>query len=85
MTTNTKETAMNQNELMTGVKVKSRRRTRTATASASQAGTKKIAITVVSAVPVALGLWAVACLVSAMVQGSPLGLVSSWLGAVTGV
>lgn len=76
---------MNKNELMTGVKVKNRRRARTVAASTSNVGAERVALTVIGGASLTIGLWAVACLVSVMIQNGPLGLVTGWLGAVTGV
>lgn len=46
----------------------------------------KVAVVTMSAFGGVIGLWSLACIVSAMVQaGGPFKLISSWFGAVFGM
>ena len=45
----------------------------------------KITITAMGAVSGLIGLWAIGCIVSAMVSTGPVGLVSGFISAVTGM
>ena len=45
----------------------------------------KVTITAMGAVSGLIGLWAVACILSAMVSNGPVGLISGFISAVTGM
>jgi hypothetical protein len=65
--------------------IKTREKTREATGTAIDSVSRGSIITmgVASAL---VGLWAVACLVSAMIgSGGPIALIKSWFGAVSGM
>ena len=63
-------------------------KTKTATIATAQVGVDtvtKASITIMGATSALIGLWAVGCIISAMISAGPIGLIMGWLSAVTGM
>jgi len=66
--------------------VKERSQVTTKETSSVETEIGKIGAITISAFGAVIGLWSVACLVSAMIQaGGPLQLIGAWFGAVSGM
>lgn len=62
--------------------------TKTATFATAQTGidiVSKVSISMMAATSGLIGLWAVGCMISALVSVGPIGVASGWLSAVMGI
>lgn len=65
-----------------------RARTRSSSQESTRAGVDavtRMSINAMAGVGAIIGLWAAATLISAMVIHGPVGLITGWFGAVTGI
>lgn len=61
--------------------------TKTATVATTQVGidtVTKASITLMGATSALIGLWAVGCIISAMISVGPVSLIKAWITAVSG-